>query len=231
LRLWGKDRKTRSKLKKRFCEKSGTRGSQSSCVSPLKRAPRRYLGNGIELRELRAASLLGLVEAAENFDPERGIPFWGFAQHRIRGAVKDLFRPSNFAPDYQRKESINAPAVLFVDDERDETERGALLIDERLPVLTPDLSELTSKERTIIEARAADRTLHFIGNELGISPERVRQIETKAAKKLHKGAIARACILDLLRRRVYESPPTRSSINSESKPDSMNTAIRSSKSS
>src|SRR5262245_46020795 len=73
---------------------------------------RQYWGKGIETKELRAASLLGLVEASRNFDPILGIPFGGFAHHRIRGAVKDLFRRGKFAPDFQPKESLKAPIIV-----------------------------------------------------------------------------------------------------------------------
>ena len=59
---------------------------------------KQYRGKGIKLDELKAASLLGLVEASRNFDPNRGVPFGGYAHHRIRGAIKDLFLPGQVRP-------------------------------------------------------------------------------------------------------------------------------------
>jgi RNA polymerase sigma factor (sigma-70 family) len=146
----------------------------------------RYEGKGIARKELRAASLLGLVEASRNFNPKLGIPFWGFAQHRTEGAIKDLFRPSKYAPDYQRKDSLNAPAVNGKTNEETETERGDLVIDESEPTLAFDLSELTPKERTVVEARLDDQTLRSVGNGLGLSAERVRQIGVAAHTKLRQ---------------------------------------------
>jgi len=47
---------------------------------------------GIDLENLEAAGVLGLVEAANRFEPERGTRFETFAYMRIRGAVLDELR-------------------------------------------------------------------------------------------------------------------------------------------
>lgn len=46
----------------------------------------------IDLENLEAAGILGLVEAAGHFDPTRGIEFRTYATHRIRGAILDELR-------------------------------------------------------------------------------------------------------------------------------------------
>lgn len=46
----------------------------------------------IELDELVASGYLGLVEAAERYDPRRGASFSTFAYYRIRGAIFDGLR-------------------------------------------------------------------------------------------------------------------------------------------
>jgi RNA polymerase sigma factor FliA len=51
-----------------------------------------HLPNGLDLDNLEAAGVLGLVEAANHFDPERGVRFEVFAAWRIRGAVFDELR-------------------------------------------------------------------------------------------------------------------------------------------
>jgi RNA polymerase sigma factor for flagellar operon FliA len=50
------------------------------------------LPHGIDLENLEAAGTLGLVEAANRFQPERGIHFKTFAYTRIRGAIYDEMR-------------------------------------------------------------------------------------------------------------------------------------------
>src|SRR5207247_1538001 len=39
-----------------------------------------------------SAALIGLIDAVDRFDPERGVPFEGYASLRIRGAVLDEVR-------------------------------------------------------------------------------------------------------------------------------------------
>ena len=57
----------------------------------------------VERDELRAAADLGLVEAANSFDPTRGVLFKTFAYYRIRGAVYDCLRKMGwFAKDPAR---------------------------------------------------------------------------------------------------------------------------------
>src|SRR4051812_28424171 len=53
---------------------------------------RAKLPPGTDLENLEAAGVLGLVEAASRFDPQRGIRFETFAYPRIRGAVIDELR-------------------------------------------------------------------------------------------------------------------------------------------
>ena len=50
------------------------------------------LPHGTDLDNLEAAGVLGLVEAANRFDPERGVRFKTFAYTRIRGAIFDELR-------------------------------------------------------------------------------------------------------------------------------------------
>lgn len=47
---------------------------------------------GVDLENLESAGVLGLVEAATNFDPERGNQFKTYAYIRIRGAILDELR-------------------------------------------------------------------------------------------------------------------------------------------
>jgi RNA polymerase sigma factor for flagellar operon FliA len=52
----------------------------------------------VDRHELARAGALGLVEAAQRFDPARGVPFDRFAARRIRGAILDAVRAVDWAP-------------------------------------------------------------------------------------------------------------------------------------
>ena len=55
-------------------------------------------GSWIERSELESAADLGLVEAANAFDPTRGVLFTTFSYYRIRGAVYDYLRKVGMRP-------------------------------------------------------------------------------------------------------------------------------------
>jgi DNA-directed RNA polymerase specialized sigma subunit len=64
-----------------------------------------YRNKGKDDEDLRSAALLGLVKASKKFDPDRGIPFGGYAAHWIKGEVIALFKPSRDALRRGRHES------------------------------------------------------------------------------------------------------------------------------
>lgn len=162
---------------------------------------RSYSGKGIYIDDLESAGYWGLLLASRKFDPARGVPFGGYAQHWIKGEIRALFKRDN------NVSSLNAPA--FSDDDESKTvELIDCVADEAPPPVTPDLNCLTDKERHVVLARARGETLEAVGRDLARSTERVRQIESKAYKKLRQsgGQVVRGCIRDLLNRRSYRKP-------------------------
>lgn len=57
----------------------------------------------VEREELARAGALGLVEAAQRYSPDRGIPFQRFAARRVRGAMLDAVRAADWAPRSVRR--------------------------------------------------------------------------------------------------------------------------------
>jgi RNA polymerase sigma factor for flagellar operon FliA len=67
----------------------------------VKHAIGRLIGRlppGVDVENLESAGVLGLVEAATRFDPERGVKFETYAYLRIRGAVVDELRRNSSLP-------------------------------------------------------------------------------------------------------------------------------------
>lgn len=62
----------------------------------------------VDRSELISAGALGLIEAALRFDPDRGIPFGGYAVQRIRGAVLDVARSADWTPRSMREMTRDA---------------------------------------------------------------------------------------------------------------------------
>jgi RNA polymerase sigma factor for flagellar operon FliA len=59
--------------------------------------------------DVESAALIGLIDAVDRYDPERGIPFEGYAGLRIRGAVLDELRRLD---DHTRAERQRARTVV-----------------------------------------------------------------------------------------------------------------------
>ena len=58
--------------------------------------------------DLESAALVGLIDAVDRYDPDRGVPFEGYAGLRIRGAVLDELRRVD---DHTRDQRRRARAV------------------------------------------------------------------------------------------------------------------------
>ena len=56
------------------------------------------VGAGIPLDDLVAYGANGLLDAAERFDPNRGVPFEIFCRYRVRGAIVDGIRRHHWLP-------------------------------------------------------------------------------------------------------------------------------------
>ena len=148
-----------------------------------------YRDKGVDLEDLRAAGLVGLVLASRKFKPDREVPFGGYAQHWIRGEITNLFKRNN---PLDRAKSLTLKNLT--DEEFHQRD-----VADAPPVIAPDLSGLSERERLIVEARAAGKTLGEIGKGLGLSAERIRQIEALARPRI-KGIAAAVCVADLTKR-------------------------------
>lgn len=56
------------------------------------------LPRNVDLGDLEGAGDVGLIQAIQNFDPSRGVPFEAFCEHRIRGSILDELRRLDWVP-------------------------------------------------------------------------------------------------------------------------------------
>ena len=59
----------------------------------------------VEICDLVNAGVIGLLDAIEKFEPERGVKFKTYAELRIRGAILDSLRELDWAPRSLRRKS------------------------------------------------------------------------------------------------------------------------------
>lgn len=67
------------------------------------RLARTFQGRGEELDDLSQVAMLGLIKAADRFDPERGVAFEKFAVPTILGELKKHFRDSAWSLHVTRR--------------------------------------------------------------------------------------------------------------------------------
>ncbi|WP_085444564.1 FliA/WhiG family RNA polymerase sigma factor [Magnetofaba australis] len=61
------------------------------------------LPQSVDVDDLCQVGVLGLIDAVEKFDPERGIKFQTYAEFRIRGAILDELRAMDWVPRQVRQ--------------------------------------------------------------------------------------------------------------------------------
>lgn len=221
-----------------------------ACMPLISSVARTYRSSGqLQRVELLQEGVVGLLRALERFDPDRGIPFWGYATWWVRQAmqqlVSELTRPvvlsdralrhlarlkqahqdavhqagreparaelaeraglsleqvdgllATEGPPRSLEEpvpgadgDVGAFGELLADplaEEEYERVLGGVEVEE----LQALLAGLSDRERHILRARygldedGEEQSLRDIGEQLGLSGERVRQIERRALAKL-----------------------------------------------
>lgn len=78
---------------------------------------RERLPQHVEMEDLVSAGVIGLIEATRSFDSSKNVQFKTFAKFRIRGAIMDSLRESDWGSRYMRRkgrEIADATARLAV---------------------------------------------------------------------------------------------------------------------
>lgn len=96
--------------------------TELALVEIIARQVSRSIGSLVEFDDLLSSGREGLLNAARRFDPNRGIPFRGYANFRVRGAMLDGVRQMAALPRraYERLAALEA-ASLFSEGEAERT--------------------------------------------------------------------------------------------------------------
>jgi RNA polymerase primary sigma factor len=166
---------------------------------------KKYHIPGLPLKDLVQEGNIGLMKAAETFDPTKGkfgtYAFWLVKAHILKAIEKNwLVHVPSWRQEANRPGKEDVPLCQIVEleesatapSEKDDGPFEAASMDETKQVVQRMLSELTPRERQIICLRFGigdaeeDHTIEEIGRSVGLAPERVRQILSKALGKMRK---------------------------------------------
>jgi len=173
---------------------------------------KRYVGPAEDFFELVSDGNMSLMRAAEKFDVSRGNKFSTYASWAI---IKNFAR-SIPAVLRHRDRFCTSQLDMFstVEDARaNQYEQESTQL-RRESEVQRILKRLDTRERQIIEDRFGlargqePRTLKQIGAAMGITKERVRQIQTRTMGKLRKAAEEERISLDLAIAEPASNPPS-----------------------
>lgn len=151
---------------------------------------RRFVDSNHSFDELVSDGQIALMNAIEKFDYSRGFRFSTYATHAIQRSY--YRRIKNRQRDLNRIKSTTTDIMEEVPDRFDSEDTSAEDFRRIQNLMDWIDDELDERERYIVAARFGlnsdhdTRTLRTIGEELGISKERVRQIQIRAITKLQE---------------------------------------------
>jgi len=162
---------------------------------------KRHVGPSNNFFELVSDGNMSLIRAVEKFDFSRGNKFstyasWAIMKNFARTIPEENYRRDRFVTGHE--EMFEAAADTRIDEHEYESAQRR-----NQEAVKGMLGRLDDRERRIIISRygingASEQTLEQLGRELGITKERVRQIESRAQEKLRKIAIEEKLDLPML---------------------------------
>lgn len=208
-------------LSKRWREKRDVMARNKLVEANLKfvtNIARNYKGLGLSYSDLIQEGNAGLFKAVDRFDPDKGFKFISYAVNWIRQSILEALNKKN---SLKSKELPNETNYTDLDDEmKIDLTLDDISLDDVYLDLSDDekrrekdiydvtkflLTGLTSREKYIVcQYNGIDekkpKTLEEIGKKLGITKERVRQINEKAMKKLRAYALNNSITDDIYKR-------------------------------
>jgi RNA polymerase sigma factor (sigma-70 family) len=151
-----------------------------------------------EFDELISVGTIGLIEAIDRYDPDRGVPLANFAYLRIKGAIIDEGRRqvgarlgSNLVSLHQTTvgDAGSEADIELVDLSTDPTSPAPSVHVELSELLTA-VSRLPSRERGIVVLHVKGFTVAEIADLEGCSRSRASQLLTQAHLRLEEATAA-----------------------------------------
>jgi RNA polymerase sigma factor for flagellar operon FliA len=128
---------------------------------------RERLPQQVDLEDLVSAGVIGLLEAARSFDSSRNIQFKTFARFRIRGAILDSLRETDWGSRYMRRRGREIAEVSARLEARLK----------RHPVESEIAEEMNMDLDQLRKIIAHLDTLHIAGQQIAVSNDRTSNLD------------------------------------------------------
>lgn len=148
--------------------------------------------NGLDFNELISEGNLALLRSVDKFDCSRGFKFSTYACRAIlKSFSRVAMRTSRYRGRFPTEFDPSLEKSDYVDRKRGDVESDC--VDEIRDILARNRAELNDMEQTVIRERFAldaesnlvkPKTLEQVGEMIGVTKERVRQIQNKALRKI-----------------------------------------------
>lgn len=150
--------------------------------------------SGIDFNDLISEGNMALLRSVEKFDASRGFKF---STYSCRAILKSFSRVAMRTSRYRGKfPAVFDPAMErsdYLDRKRADAKQDC--VDELKEIMIRNAAGLSDVERTVIKERfaltralegysASPKTLEQVGRIIGVTKERVRQIQNNALKKI-----------------------------------------------
>ena len=153
---------------------------------------KRHVGPSNNFFELVSDGNMSLIRAVEKFDVSRGFKFstyatWAIRKNFSRSIPEEMHRRDRFVTGHDEVFAIARDTRGNVHEQEDDLRHSQEIVQGLL-------GRLDVRERRVLISRygiggADAQTLEQLGRELGVTKERVRQIESRAHEKLRKLAL------------------------------------------
>jgi len=174
-------------------------------ASRIARAMNVPIGTVAGVDDLESAALIGLIDAVDRYEPDRGVPFEGYATLRIRGSVLDEVRRVDDVGRADRRrqraaaakgDDASVVATVSLDELLDRGYAGGTSddeLDDRYEAedlrgrVQSALTCLPPRQREVLARYYGDAlTLRQAGLRMGISEARACQLHGRAIQNLRR---------------------------------------------
>lgn len=164
-----------------------------------------FQASRMEYPDLVQEAHMGLIDAAEKFDPDRGTKFSTYARWHIMKRVMDAIHNRNEIVRTPRRRpshicsSLDEAHVMELPDDRPHVSEQ-MDEAEMVAAVRACIKDLPSREGIVVRLRhgvnTSAMTLSKIGDILGVTAERVRQIQKSGEEKLRALLAERSILRD-----------------------------------